>query len=132
MAHLDDAQTVNLRATAAAFRRIQKIPGCRIWLVLQHGQVVGSFTLLVLPLLSHDGGRMGLLESVVVAPHARGQGIGEAMIQHAMALCRKSGCYKLALSSNLKRRRAHSFYRSLGFRQHGLSLQVDLDSAHPG
>jgi len=36
--------------------------------------------------------------------------------------CRSAGCYKLALSSNLKRAGAHRFYDSLGFERHGFSF----------
>ena len=36
--------------------------------------------------------------------------------------CRRAGCYKLALSSNLKRADAHRFYDSLGFERHGFSF----------
>jgi hypothetical protein len=46
------------------------------------------------------------------------------MMEHARALCRAAGCYKMALSSNLTRERAHAFYDSLGFARHGYSFQV--------
>ena len=63
---------------------------------------------------------------MVVAPEWRGQGIGAAMMREAQRLAAQAGCYKLALSSNLKRDDAHRFYRSLGFRQHGVSFWVDV------
>jgi hypothetical protein len=47
------------------------------------------------------------------------------MIQEAMRIAANSGCYKLALSSNLKRADAHRFYQSLGFHQHGISFAID-------
>lgn len=40
------------------------------------------------------------------------------------ALAHKKGCYKAALSSNLKRERAHAFYESLGFERHGYSFRI--------
>ena len=45
---------------------------------------------------------------------------------HAIGLCREKGCYKLMLSSNLKRARAHAFYDSLGFERHGHSFRTEL------
>ena len=45
-----------------------------------------------------------------------------AMMEHAREACRKAGCYKLALSSNLRREDAHKFYDSLGFERHGFSF----------
>ena len=37
------------------------------------------------------------------------------MMAFARELCRKAGCYKMALSSNLRRERARAFYDGLGF-----------------
>ena len=46
------------------------------------------------------------------------------MMEHARALAREAGAYKLALSSNLKRTRAHAFYDALGFQRHGISFVI--------
>jgi GNAT superfamily N-acetyltransferase len=48
------------------------------------------------------------------------------MMQHAMRQAREAGCYKLVLSSNQKRERAHTFYESLGFVRHGYSFQIEM------
>jgi GNAT superfamily N-acetyltransferase len=45
----------------------------------------------------------------------------------AMRLAREAGCYKLALSSNRRRERAHAFYERLGFGRHGVSFLVELE-----
>jgi len=58
----------------------------------------------------------------------KGQGIGTAMMQFAMEECRKAGCYKLSLSSNLQREAAHRFYEGLGFKKHGFSFVVEEHS----
>jgi GNAT superfamily N-acetyltransferase len=57
-----------------------------------------------------------------VLPSRQGQSIGRAMMEHAREACRQAGCYKLALSSNLRREDAHRFYDSLGFERHGFSF----------
>jgi GNAT superfamily N-acetyltransferase len=46
------------------------------------------------------------------------------MMEHARALAREAGCYKLALSSNQKRVEAHAFYERIGFERHGFSFVV--------
>jgi GNAT superfamily N-acetyltransferase len=48
------------------------------------------------------------------------------MVRQAIELCRDKGCYKLALSSNSRRSRAHAFYESLGFKRHGYSFVAEL------
>ncbi len=76
--------------------------------------------------LAHNGKPSGLVEDVVVDETLRGLGIGREMMRFAMEYCRARGCYKLALSSNLKRVEAHGFYETLGFRRHGFSYVVEL------
>jgi GNAT superfamily N-acetyltransferase len=60
----------------------------------------------------------------VVAPDCQSMGIGRRMMAFARERCAENGCYKLALSSNLKRERAHEFYESIGFEKHGYSFRV--------
>ena len=62
----------------------------------------------------------------MVAPPLHGRGIGQAMMRYAMDVGRRKGCYKLMLSSNAKRERAHAFYEALGFARHGYSFRIDL------
>ena len=49
------------------------------------------------------------------------------MMRFALERCAQKRCYKLMLSSNAKRGRAHAFYESLGFERHGYSFRVDLE-----
>ena len=49
------------------------------------------------------------------------------MMRFAMARATEKHCYKIVLSSNAKRERAHSFYESLGFERHGFSFRIMLD-----
>jgi predicted GNAT family acetyltransferase len=43
-----------------------------------------------------------------------------------MDRCKESGCYKLMLSSNIKRDLAHQFYEKLGFKKHGYSFTIEF------
>jgi GNAT superfamily N-acetyltransferase len=76
--------------------------------------------------MAKRGRRSGIVEDVAVDPQYQGRGIGRAMMQHALEQCRRADCYKLVLSSNLKREDAHRFYDSLGFKRHGYSFRVEL------
>ena len=51
------------------------------------------------------------------------------MMQYAVERCRDKDCYKLVLSSNSKRERAHAFYSSLGFERHGFSFRILFEPA---
>lgn len=108
------------------FAQISQIPHYHYYLVASGGEAVGCFSLLIVPTLMRDGAKEALLDAVVVLPQYRSQGIGKAIMQEVFQRCRAADCYKITLSSNLKRDRAHRFYENLGFQQHGWSFSLDL------
>lgn len=91
------------------------------------GKLVGAYSLLVMDKLTKRGRRVGVVDDVGVSPEQQGKGIGRAMMEHAMEECRTAGCYKMMLSSNLKRTEAHVSYERQGFERHGYSFVVDVD-----
>ena len=107
---------------------IRSWPNFRLFAVLDGGEVVGTYSLVIMDKLGKRGTPAGVVEDVAVAPTRQGQGIGRAMMAHAIEQCREAGCYKLALSSNLKREGAHQFYESLGFERHGYSFVVPTNT----
>jgi len=92
-----------------------------------NGEIAGTYELLIMDNLAKRGRRSGIVEDVAVAPQYRGSGIGRTMMQHAMQQCKRAVCYKLVLSSGMKRRDAHAFYDALRFERHGYSFRVAID-----
>ncbi|HEX4453561.1 MAG TPA: GNAT family N-acetyltransferase [Kofleriaceae bacterium] len=125
---LDAGDVLPLDEARERLARFRRYPDYKLYVALDDvaGAIVGTFALLVMDNLLHRGAPSGIVEDVGVAPELHGRGIGKAMMQHAMQLCRERGCYKLVLSSNAKRTSAHAFYESLGFEQHGVSFHVTL------
>jgi GNAT superfamily N-acetyltransferase len=123
---LDDGEVLSEDAAITLFERIEQYPDYHLYVAVAVGRIVGTFALLIIDNLGHLGAPSGLMEDVAVAPHMQGQGIGRAMVAYAADLCREKGCYKMALSANLKRERAHAFYESVGLKRHGYSFCVDL------
>jgi GNAT superfamily N-acetyltransferase len=109
------------------FDRITRYPDYRIYLAEINGDIVGTFTLLIFDNLGHGGAPSAIVENVVVSPEYRGRGIGKRMMDFAMQRARDAGCYKLALSTNVKREEAHRFYESLGYKRHGYSYLIEID-----
>lgn len=129
MAEMDDEP--ERRMDAAQMRKVMAdmaaYPDFRAYLALDSkGAAVGTFSLMIFSSPSHHGARQVMLDAVVVTRSRRGQGVGEAMLRHAMNIAADAGCYKMSLSSNLKRVDAHRFYEGLGFRQHGISFSIGL------
>ena len=79
------------------------------------GAVVGCLQLCILPGLSSQGASRGLIEDVRVAKHCRSRGIGEQMVQWAVAEARARGCKLVELLTHHTRVDAQRFYERLGF-----------------
>ena len=79
--------------------------------------------------LANMGAPSGVLEDVVVQGDWQHRGVGKQVMGFVMDCCRARGCYKLALSSNLRREAAHRFYSGFGFRRHGYSFVVEVSQA---
>ena len=121
---MDDGEVLSLAEAERVFDRMSRYPDYRMYVAICEDRIVGTLALLIMDNLGHQGSPSGVIEDVAVDPQYQGQGIGKAMMQHALRLCGDKGCYKVALSSNLKRERAHAFYESLGFERHGYSFRI--------
>jgi len=123
---LDDGKVLPLLDAQRIFERIARYPNYKIYVAVNEARVVGTFALLIMDNLGHQGTPSAIIEDVAVDPALQRQGIGKAMMQYAIRLASENGCYKASLSSNLKRERAHAFYDSLDFERHGYSFRVDI------
>ena len=123
---LDDGQVLDIGEAKAIFDKMEQYPDYNIYIAESEGQIVGTFALTILDNLSHMGSKSGLIESVGVSPSLQGQGIGKRMMEFAIGICREKSCYKVSLSSNIKRENAHKFYEDIGFKVHGYSFLMEL------
>ncbi len=122
---VDDGAMLGLDQARAIFDRFAAYPDYTLYVAEQDGAVVGTFAMLVMDNLGHLGAPSAVVEDVAVAPAHHGNGVGQAMLRAAFAKARERGCYKLALSANMKRERAHAFYEALGMERHGYSFIID-------
>lgn len=109
---------------------MQNYSFCKVFVAVEEGQddtIVGTFTLYILDNLGHRGTPFAVVESVITHPDHRRKGVGRSMMLKAMELAAERGCYKLVLSSDIKREGAHTFYDRLGFVRHGVSFRVNLN-----
>jgi ribosomal protein S18 acetylase RimI-like enzyme len=99
-----------------AFEALDRDPNIQL-VVAEDGEgaVVGCLQLCILPGLSSQGASRGLIEDVRVAAHCRSRGIGEQMVQWAVAQARSRGCRLVELLTHSTRVDAQRFYARLGF-----------------
>ena len=98
-----------------AFETVEKDPNIQLVVAEAGGTVVGCLQLCILPGLSSQGASRALIEDVRVATHCRGRGIGEQLVQWAVAEARAKGCRLVELLTHNSRVDAQRFYKRLGF-----------------
>jgi ribosomal protein S18 acetylase RimI-like enzyme len=99
-----------------AFDAVERDPNIQL-VVAQDGDgaVIGCLQLCVLPGLSSQGASRALIEDVRVATLCRSRGIGEQLVQWAVAEARARGCKLVELLTHHTRVDAQRFYKRLGF-----------------
>ena len=98
-----------------AFKVIENDPNIQLVVADQDGAVVGCLQLCILAGLSSQGASRALVEDVRVASHCRSRGIGEQMLQWAVAEARAKRCKLVELLTHNTRVNAQRFYKRLGF-----------------
>ena len=123
---LDNGKVLSLENTQRIFLKQQQYPDYQVYVAVYEQQIVGTFALLIMENMAHLGTPSAVVEDVGVLPGMQGKGIGKLMMEFALQYAQEKGCYKMSLSSNLRREKAHQFYESLCFQKHGFSFLIDL------
>lgn len=114
------------QAYTTAWEAIERDPNNDILVAGTGGEVVGMLQLTIVPSLSFQGQPRAGIESVRVASHLRGQGIGTQLMRFAIQQARARGCHVVQLTTHNSRTDAHRFYERLGFKatHHGMKLNL--------
>jgi GNAT superfamily N-acetyltransferase len=128
---MDDGRTLPMADARRLWARFAAYPDYTLYVAELDGGIVGTFALLIMDNLGHLGAPSAIVEDVMVAPSAQGRGIGQAMMEFARQKSLEKRCYKLVLSSNAKRERAHRFYEQLGYERYGYCFRLDLEPNAP-
>lgn len=93
-AHLDD---ISPTAPACSRHALDvdglRDPRIRFWLARDEGVILGTVAL-----LAHGGG-LGELKSMRTEPARRGEGVGDALLRHVLAVARQSGMTRVSLET---------------------------------
>ncbi|MCP1745432.1 ribosomal protein S18 acetylase RimI-like enzyme [Bradyrhizobium japonicum] len=107
-----------------AFERVARDQNLTLVVAESEGRVVGCLQLAILPGISTQGGIRGLLEDVRVASDCRSRGIGEQLVQRAVAEAKARGCNLVELLTHQSRTDAQRFYKRLGFAASHVGMTV--------
>jgi len=86
----------------------------RILVARRDGGIIGMANLLF-SVSTALGGRVALLEDVVVRPECRGQGVGTLLLTATLALAREAGCLRVTLLTDPDNESAIRLYRRFQF-----------------
>jgi ribosomal protein S18 acetylase RimI-like enzyme len=107
-----------------AFETLDRDPDIQLVVAEEQGAVVGCLQLCILPGLSSQGASRALIEDVRVASQRRSRGIGEHLVQWAVAEARARGCKLVELLTHSTRVDAQRFYARLGFKASHVGMTV--------
>ena len=87
-----DGKALAVADAERLFERIRSYPDYQLYLAEYGDRLAGTFALLIMDNLGECGTPSGIVEDVVVEPEVQRHGVGRAMMEHAMAICRQKGC----------------------------------------
>lgn len=113
-AELVDEET-DLTAMAASFRAMAADDAYILLGAKREGRLAGFIMGIVCRDIVGDCRPFLVVENVIVAASARGQGVGAALWADMEAEARRRGCHYCMLVSAAWREEAHAFYTGVGF-----------------
>ncbi|XAH25024.1 GNAT family N-acetyltransferase [Xylophilus sp. GW821-FHT01B05] len=90
-------------------------PRTALWVCEWQAQVCGTALVSLCADVMFQSQPFAVVENVVVAAAARGQGVGAALLRCVEAFCLASDCSKIMLLSSSQRQDAHRFFERAGF-----------------
>lgn len=104
---------------AAAWTQLLESGMTHVVVAERDGILVASCTLAVVPNLTRGARPYGVIENVVTHADHRRQGLGQAVLRHALGLAWAAECYKVTLATGSKREGTLRFYEAAGFERGG-------------
>ena len=105
----------NPAAQAQGLAQIIQNPEVGVVLVARHGGQVLGMVGLLFTVSTALGGRVALLEDLVVSAEARNAGLGAELLAQAIAVARVQGCKRITLLTDRANEAAQRLYRKQGF-----------------
>lgn len=100
---------------SSGLRQIIQDPEIGRILVLREGDEVIGMVNLLFTISTACGGKVALLEDMIVHPARRGDGLGGKLLEAAIELARQEGCLRITLLTDRANDAAIRFYQLHGF-----------------
>lgn len=115
---------------SAALRTILSKPETGCILVMREGEKILGMVNLLYTISTACGGRVALLEDMVVHPDYRQDGMGSQLLNGAKTWAQRTGCLRLTLLTDRANEPAIRFYQRHSFKLSAMiPLRLSLDTA---
>ena len=113
---------------SAALREIIEHPAIGCILVLREGNSILGMVNLLYTISTACGGKVAILEDMIIHPSRRGDGLGSKLLEAAIELARSEDCLRITLLTDRANDSAIRFYQRYGFGLSGMMpLRLSLD-----
>lgn len=109
-------EPTDLAAVEAVFAEVEGNPDYILMAGRLDGVLIGSLMGVVCRQLARAGKPFMLMENFVVSRTQRGRGFGRLMLARIEEEARARGCRSIVFTSSTRRKAAHAFYESAGYR----------------
>lgn len=100
---------------STGLRQIISRPDVGTILVFREDNMIAAMVSLLYTISTACGGRVAILEDMIVSPEKRGVGIGTRLLEAAIDKARTSGCSRITLLADSHNTDAIRFYQRQGF-----------------
>lgn len=114
--HADDLEA-SREDLSRAWKETMNSPGVTLFVGDTDGEIVTSCVLAIVPNLTRGARPYGLIENVVTRADQRNEGLGSAILRHALEAAWEAGCYKVMLLTGSSRDSTLRFYEEAGFKR---------------
>jgi GNAT superfamily N-acetyltransferase len=99
----------------SGLRQIIEHPDAGTILVLREGSTVVGMVNILFTISTARGGRVAIVEDMIVRPEERGRGSGSTLLAGAIELAQSAGCSRITLLTDRTNAAAIRFYQRHGF-----------------
>jgi GNAT superfamily N-acetyltransferase len=119
----------NMEKQSLALKEIITHPSIGRILVLREGDYVVGMVNILFTVSTACGGKVSLIEDMIVQPAHRNNGLGSKLLQAAIAFSQNEGCLRITLLTDRANDPAIRFYQRHGFGMSAMMpLRLTLDS----
>lgn len=97
------------------------------FLIAKDGETVVGFISFTMRKTLYHAAPSGLIDELILTRAYRGKGIGKQLVSATLEMCRQLGCCEVEVSTLKSNNKTRDFYRSCGFAEDAVLLEIDLD-----